>query len=166
MNKNFVKTVLAVVLGLCVLIMLYSLASLIMDAALANDLIEICSTSVYETVYFVKWSATGLVCLLVPAFASAVFGYFGKNRFLPVIAAVMFFFVAASAFGFIAKVREIAGTKSSAYSAATAYIQELLQLAIPAILAGVYFIITAVKAFSAKKINEVTGEEAQNEEIA
>lgn len=59
---------LAVVLGLCVLIMLYSLASLIMEAALANDLIEIGSTSVYETVYFVKWSATGLVCLLVPAF--------------------------------------------------------------------------------------------------
>ena len=69
MNKNFVKTVLAAVLGLCVLIMLYSLASLIMEAALANDLIEIGSTSVYETVYFVKWSATGLVCLLVPAFA-------------------------------------------------------------------------------------------------
>ncbi len=91
MNKNFVKTVLAVILGLCVLIMLYSLASLIMDAALSNDLIEIGSTSVYETVYFVKWSATGLVCLLVPAFASAVFGYFGKNRFLSVIAAVCSF---------------------------------------------------------------------------
>ena len=157
---------LAAVVGLCVLIMLYSLASLIMDAALSNDLIEIGSTSVYETVYFVKWSATGLVCLFVPAFASAVFAYFGKNRFLPVIAAVMFFFVAASAFGFIAKVREIAGTNSSAYSAATAYMQELLQLAIPAILAGVHFIITAVKAFSVKQIKEVTKEEAQNEEIA
>ena len=155
---------LAAVLGLCVLIMLYSLASLIMDAALSNDLIEIGSTSVYETVYFVKWSATGLVCLFVPAFASAVFAYFGKNRFLPVIAAVIF--VAASAFGFIAKVREIAGTNSSAYSAATAYMQELLQLAIPAILAGVHFIITAVKAFSVKQIKEVTKEEAQNEEIA
>ncbi len=44
--------------------------------------------------------------------------------------------------------------------------QELLQLAIPAILAGVYFIITTVKAFSVKQIKEVTKEEAQNEEIA
>lgn len=165
MNKNFIKTVSAVVLGLCVLIMLYSLASLIMEAALSEDLINIGSTSVYETVYFVKWSATGLVCLLVPAFASAAFAYFGKNKFLPVIAALMFFFVAASAFGFIAKVREIAGANSTAYAAATGYMQELLQLAIPAILIGVYFIIIAVKAFSIKQISEVTKGEAQNEEI-
>lgn len=157
---------LAVVLGLCVLIMLYSLASLIMDAALSKDMIEMGSSSVYKTVYFVKWSSVGLACLLVPAFASAAFAYFGKNKFLPIIAAVMFFFVAASAFGFIAKVRDIAGTNSTAYAAATGYIQELLQLAVPAILAGAYFILTAVKAFSVKQIKEVTKEEAQNEEIA
>ncbi|MDE6356265.1 MAG: hypothetical protein K2L67_03380 [Clostridia bacterium] len=166
MNKNFVKNMLAVVLGICLLIMLFSLASLIMEAALSKDLIEMGSSSVYETVYFIKWSATGLACLLVPTLASAAFAYFGNNKFLPVIAAVMFFFVAASAFGFIAKVREIAGTGATAYAAATAYMQELLQLAVPAVLAGVYFIINAVKAFSVKQNNEVTKGEAQNEEIA
>lgn len=152
MDKAFVKKVLATVYGICVLIMLFKFVSLITDIAFAKDLVDF--GSVYTSVaYMIKWSALGIVCVLVPVFACSFFAFFSKNKIFIIIAAALHLFVGVSAIVLAAAVRQysLAFDAAATYAAGLTYLQELIELAVPSLLVCGYFVYDAVIAFKGNK---------------
>jgi len=168
MEKTFVKKVLAVVLGISLFVMLVSLASLIMDAVLADDVLLLDSNNDYikEISMFMKWTSVALVCAIVPTVLCYIFAYFGNGKIFNICAAVLSFFVAAGCIAFIFVVRDIAmeEIRSDAYAAATGYISELVQLGVSTVISGIFFTVNSVVLFLNKK-QAVNDAEVGNEEV-
>lgn len=163
MNKPFVQKILAVVLGISLFVMLMSFVSLIFDAVVADDLMLI-SESYKELISFTKWTAVALVCTLVPTFVCYAFAFFAKSKIFSICSAVLSLFIAVCciAFLFTAKASAIEGISASKYATVSGYFQEMLHLAIPALIACAYFVIHSVNLFK-KTVDEPA--EIKNEEI-
>ena len=159
MDKSFIKKVLAVVLGISLFVMLVTLASLIMEAALADDVSIHASFTAEKTIMFIKWSAVALICVTVPALVCYALAYFGNHKIFGIISEVLSFLIVACCIAFFVVARKIAleQLSSSAYASATGYFTELIQLAVPSLLVGIYFVLESVKAF--KKNGQKEAEE-------
>ena len=169
MDKAFVKKVLAVLLGFSLVIMVYETASLIVGATLFDDL-QIFETSLNDLEAFMKWSAVALACMLIPALASYVFAFFGKNKLFVLISAALSLIVTICCIAFfcMARVYAMQGFSSSSYAQGASFLSEFIQIAIASALIGAYLLITFLRSVKKKHTEtvEVTvaAEVSENEE--
>ena len=169
MDKAFVKKVLAVLLGVSLVILVYETVSLIVAAALFDDL-EIFENSLNDLEAFIKWSAVALACMLIPALASYVFAFFGKNKIFVLISAVLSLIVTICCIAFfcMARVYAMQGFSSSSYAQGASFLSEFIQIAIASALIGAYLLITFLRSVKKKHTEtvEVTvaAEVSENEE--
>lgn len=169
MDKAFVKKVLAVLLGISLVILVYETASLIVAAALFDDL-QIFENSLNDLEAFMKWSAVALACMLIPALASYVFAFFGKNKIFVLISAVLSLIVTICCIAFfcMARVYAMQGFSSTSYAQGTSFLSEFIQIAIASALLGAYLLITFLHSVKKKHTEtvEVTvaAEVSENEE--
>ncbi len=169
MEKAFVKKVLAVLLGVSLVILVYETASLIVAAALFDDL-QIFENSLNDLEAFIKWSAVALACMLIPALASYVFAFFGKNKLFVLISAALSLIVTICCIAFfcMARVYAMQGFSSSSYAQGASFLSEFIQIAIASALIGAYLLITFLRSVKKKHTEtvEVTvaAEVSENEE--
>lgn len=169
MEKAFVKKVLAVLLGVSLVILVYETASLIVAAALFDDL-QIFENSLNDLEAFMKWSAVALACMLIPALASYVFAFFGKNKLFVLISAALSLIVTICCIAFfcMARVYAMQGFSSSSYAQGASFLSEFIQIAIASALIGAYLLITFLRSVKKKHTEtvEVTvaAEVSENEE--
>lgn len=169
MDKAFVKKVLAVLLGVSLVIMVYETVSLIAAAALFDDL-QIFENSLNDLEAFIKWSAVALACMLIPALASYVFAFFGKNKLFVLISAVLSLIVTICCIAFfcMARVYAMQGFSSTSYAQGASFLSEFIQIAIASALIGAYLLITFLRSVKKKHTEtvEVTvaAEVSENEE--
>ncbi len=169
MDKAFVKKVLAVLLGISLVILVYETVSLIVAAALFDDL-QIFENSLNDLEAFMKWSAVALACMLIPALASYVFAFFGKNKLFVLISAVLSLIVTICCIAFfcMARVYAMQGFSSSSYAQGASFLSEFIQIAIASALIGAYLLITFLRSVKKKHTEtvEVTvaAEVSENEE--
>lgn len=163
MDKHFFKNVLTVVLGICVLIMIFSTVSLASDAALADDLVSIGSNK--KLTMLIKWTALALVCLMIPTITCYVFTYFTDNKLMKIFAAALSLIVTVVciAIFIISRNAGIEGNSSTKYATVTGYLSELLQLATASLIVCIYYVICFIKSFKNKHYETVT-EIPENEE--
>ena len=169
MDKAFVKKVLAVLLGVSLVILVYETVSLIVAAALFDDL-QIFENRLNDLEAFIKWSAVALACMLIPALASYVFAFFGKNKIFVLISAVLSLIVTICCIAFfcMARVYAMQGFSSSSYAQGASFLSEFIQIAIASALIGAYLLITFLRSVKKKHTEtvEVTvaAEVSENEE--
>lgn len=169
MEKAFVKKVLAVLLGVSLVILVYETVSLIVAAALFDDL-QIFENSLNDLEAFIKWSAVALACMLIPALASYVFAFFGKNKLFVLISAVLSLIVTICCIAFfcMARVYAMQGFSSSSYAQGASFLSEFIQIAIASALIGAYLLITFLRSIKKEHTEtvEVTvaAEVSENEE--
>ena len=169
MEKAFVKKVLAVLLGVSLVILVYETASLIVAAALFDDL-QIFENSLNDLEAFIKWSAVALACMLIPALARYVFAFFGKNKLFVLISAALSLIVTICCIAFfcMARVYAMQGFSSSSYAQGASFLSEFIQIAIASALIGAYLLITFLRSVKKKHTEtvEVTvaAEVSENEE--
>lgn len=169
MEKAFVKKVLAVLLGVSLVILVYETASLIVAAALFDDL-QIFENSLNDLEAFIKWSAVALACMLIPALASYVFAFFGKNKLFVLISAALSLIVTICCIAFfcMARVYAMQSFSSSSYAQGASFLSEFIQIAIASALIGAYLLITFLRSVKKKHTEtvEVTvaAEVSENEE--
>ena len=169
MEKAVVKKVLAVLLGVSLVILVYETASLIVAAALFDDL-QIFENSLNDLEAFIKWSAVALACMLIPALASYVFAFFGKNKLFVLISAALSLIVTICCIAFfcMARVYAMQGFSSSSYAQGASFLSEFIQIAIASALIGAYLLITFLRSVKKKHTEtvEVTvaAEVSENEE--
>lgn len=170
MNKKFVHTALAVVLGICVSITVFTVFSLLFDAVLSNDITVVSSLSkdMEKTVDYMRNMSIGIVCFAIATLACYCFAYFSQNKKLfASFAAGAGFVLAISCIAFVFVLRSFALETGSnnVYTAATGFFSEMLQLAAASLLLCVYFTIIAVRAFKSSANTETqNGEERAHEE--
>ena len=156
MDKKFVRTALAVVLGIAILITAMSAFSLLFDAILSKDLTFISSVSenMEKTIAYIRNTSIGVVCVAVAALACYCFTYFSeKKNMFACLSAGAGLALAAFCIAFVFDLRAIVLKMGgeTPYAAATAYFSELLTLAAASLLLCAYFTVIAVRAFTAKK---------------
>ncbi len=162
MNKPFVQKILAVVLGISLFVMLMSFVSLIFDAALIDDV----STFANEDLMNLsKWMTVGIICILIPTFVCYAFTFFAKSKIFSICSAVLSAFVTicSIAFIFVLRAEILDNFNLQNYSLLTGYVQEMLILAVPALLVCVYFILNSINLFRHKN-SENNAEATTNEE--
>lgn len=170
MDKAFVKKVLAVLLGVSLVILVYETVSLIVAAALFDDL-EIFENSLNDLEAFIKWSAVALACMLIPALASYVFAFFGKNKLFVLISAVLSLIVTICCIAFfcMARVYAMQGFSSTSYAQGASFLSEFIQIAIASALIGAYLLVTFLRSIKKEHTEtvEVTvaAEVSENEEV-
>ncbi len=169
MEKAFVKKVLAVLLGVSLVILVYETVSLIVAAALFDDL-QIFENSLNDLEAFIKWSAVALACMLIPALASYVFAFFGKNKLFVLISAVLSLIVTICCIAFfcMARVYAMQGFSSTSYAQGASFLSEFIQIAIASALIGAYLLVAFLRSVKKKHTEtvEVTvaAEVSENEE--
>lgn len=169
MEKAFVKKVLAVLLGVSLVILVYETVSLIVAAALFDDL-QILENSLNDLEAFIKWSAVALACMLIPALASYVFAFFGKNKLFVLISAALSLIVTICCIAFfcMARVYAMQGFSSSSYAQGASFLSEFIQIAIASALIGAYLLITFLRSVKKKHTETVevtdSAEVSENEE--
>lgn len=169
MEKAFVKKVLAVLLGVSLVILVYETVSLIVAVALFDDL-QIFENSLNDLEAFIKWSAVALACMLIPALASYVFAFFGKNKLFVLISAVLSLIVTICCIAFfcMARVYAMQGFSSSSYAQGASFLSEFIQIAIASALIGAYLLVAFLRSVKKKHTEtvEVTvaAEVSENEE--
>ena len=169
MDKAFLKKVLAVLLGVSLVILVYETVSLIVAAALFDDL-EILNHSLNDLEAFMKWSALALACMLIPALASYVFAFFGKNKLFVLISAVLSLIVTICCIAFfcMARVYAMQGFSSTSYAQGASFLSEFIQIAIASALIGAYFLIAFLRSVKKKHTETVevtdSAEVSENEE--
>lgn len=169
MEKAFVKKVLAVLLGISLVILVYETVSLIVAAALFDDL-QIFENSLNDLEAFIKWSAVALACMLIPALASYVFAFFGKNKLFVLISAVLSLIVTICCIAFfcMARVYAMQGFSSTSYAQGASFLSEFIQIAIASALIGAYLLITFLRSVKIKHTETVevtdSAEVSENEE--
>ena len=166
MDKPFVKTILAVVLGLALIMLIFETVSLIWDAIGIGDLKEM-SNGLDDIQSFMRWSAVGLALMMVPALTSYAFAFFSNKKFYKIAAASLSLVVVLCCIIFISVSRHIAldDKNVSYYASAAGYFVELMQILISSALIGVYFLLITV--LPAKKTGTVETEtvKAKTEEV-
>lgn len=165
MNKKFVSTVLAVILGIATFVMVSSTVSLMFDAILSHDIADITSVSesMEKLLSYMRNSAIGVLIFSAATLASYCFTYFTKaKKIFGCISAGLSLALAVFCIAFVFDLRGIVLKIASEtiYTAATSYFTELITLAIAALLLCVCFTIITVKEFKSK-----TAQIAMNEEI-
>lgn len=169
MDKAFVKKVLAVLLGVSLVILVYETVSLIVAAALFDDL-EIFENSLNDLEAFIKWSAVALACMLIPALVSYVFAFFGKNKIFVLISAALSLIVTICCIAFfcMARVYAMQGFSSTSYAQGASFLSEFIQIAIASALIGAYLLITFLRSVKKKHTETVevtdSAEVSENEE--
>lgn len=130
MDKPFIKKILAVVLGLSVMIMVYETVSLIFGACLFDDLELLQSSQLNDLQAFMKWSAVGLACMLIPTLTCYVMTFLTKGKLFTLISAILSFGITACCIAFLCVSHSYAlqGFNTSNYTSATGYFSDLLQL--------------------------------------
>lgn len=155
MNKPFVKNVLAVILGIALLIEIYEVFSLIISGAIVKDAMLFTSDeNMNKIVEFIKWSSIGVGCLLFPALLGSTLGFFSKGRLLKIISSAIWFAVAVTCITLLFVLRKtvVDMLKISLYEVAAELMNEMLLVAIPAVLICVYFILDSVFLFGKKEV--------------
>lgn len=169
MEKAFVKKVLAILLGVSLVILVYETVSLIVAVALFDDL-QIFENSLNDLEAFIKWSAVALACMLIPALASYVFAFFGKNKLFVLISAALSLIVTICCIAFfcMARVYAMQGFSSSSYAQGASFLSEFIQIAIASALIGAYLLVAFLRSVKKKHTEtvEVTvaAEVSENEE--
>ena len=165
MDKTFIKKILAVVLGLAVIIMIYESVSLIFGACLFDDLELLQGSALNDLQAFMKWSAVGLACMLIPTLTCYVMTFFTKGKLFTLISAILSFVIAACCIAFLCVGHSYAlqGYSTVSYTSATGYFSDLLQITVAAVLIGVYFLLVTVIPTKIKNIAQ--SEVNENEEV-
>lgn len=149
MNKTIAKNVIAVVMGIALIIEIFQCFSMIFNGAFMDDVLLFKSSEKHSDIIgFIKWSAVGVGCLLIPALLGCVFAYFSKSRLLKIFAAAIWFCVVVSGLSllFVLRKTAIGLLDAECYLVAAEFINALLTMAIPAILLCVYFVVDGIKA--------------------
>lgn len=167
MDKKTVKTIVAVILAICLFTMITATVSLAFDAFLSKDVTVVSSVSVTmkKAISYMSNASVALACLLVPALACFAFSYFTKQKKVFYAAsAVLSLFIIATCMGFLFDLRSVAlndfGT--SEYAVCAEFFENLITLSVASLIPCVYFTVNAVFAFKEKKetVGEVQNEEA------
>lgn len=175
MDKKYVKKIISVLLGIALISIVFSLFSLIFDAAFADDLILLNDTGsteleLDEIITLMKWMTVSLVCVLVPTIVCYFFAYFGNGKIFNIVSAVLSLLITATCIAFICVLRQKALDTESAtiYAAATGCFDEFIQLAATSFLLCAFFVCNSVFSFLKKPESQqqVENTEVQsNEEV-
>ncbi|MDE6597203.1 MAG: hypothetical protein K2K60_01015 [Clostridia bacterium] len=155
MNKPFVKNVFAVILGIALLIEVYEAFTLLISGFIVKDaMIFTSETDMNKIVEFVKWSSVGVGCLLVPALLGSALGFFSKGRILKILSAAIWLAVAVTCITLLFVLRKtvLDMLDANLYAVAAELMDEMLLVAIPAVLICVYFILDSVFLFGKKEV--------------
>lgn len=166
MDKSFAKKVISVVLGIALILLIFSTVTLIIDTVLLDDLKYFNGTDFDNLQKFFKWSGTGLICLIIPTVASYVFAYFSNRKIMTLIACVFSFITAISCFVLFGACRVYAleGFSSTNYASASLYFNKFIQIAISVILLGAYFLTDLLRKTPKAETENKDAEEIKNEE--
>lgn len=158
MNRSFVKNVIAVIVGVCVLTMIFGAVSFVADAALSDDFVALKSDA--EIMRLIKWTALSLAFIFVPALVCYVFTCFTKNRAMNICAAAISFFIVCTCIAFFIVAHNLGMKDNSAedFAAVSGYLSDLLQFAVPALIICVFYILRSVGAFDRKSKDTVVTE--------
>ena len=156
MNKKFIKSVIAVVLGLALAITLIATFSLIFDAIMSSDVATLSSVSksMEKLLSYTRNTAIGVVFVNIAMLACFCFTYFIKTKkVFGCISTVLSLLSAAMCIAFVFDLRAIVlkSTSLQSYSAATGYFSEL---AAAALLFFAYFLFVTVKSFRSEKVSD------------
>lgn len=156
MNKKFVQSAIAVVLGIALLMTALAAFSLLFDAIFAKDITVIASVSenLQKTISYIRSTSIGVVCVAIAALVCYCFTYFSEKKALfACLSAGAGLALAAFCIAFTFDLRSIVMKTGSetAYNAAAGYFSELLSLAAVSLLLCAYFTVVAVRAFKEKK---------------
>jgi hypothetical protein len=159
MNKKFIKSVIAVVLGLALAITLIATFSLIFDAIMSSDVATLSSVSksMEKVLSYTRNTAIGVVFVNIAMLACFCFTYFIKTKkVFGCISTVLSLLSAAMCIAFVFDLRAIVlkSTSLQSYSAATGYFSELISLAAAALLFFAYFLFVTVKSFRSEKVSD------------
>ncbi|MDE7301084.1 MAG: hypothetical protein K2N47_02835 [Clostridia bacterium] len=166
MDKKFVKKILAVVLGITLIAMIFSVVSLIIAAVGVSDL-EALGNSIDELA-LLKWQSVALVCIIVPTLACYAFAFFGNGKIFNIVSAALSLLVAVTSLAFFIVLRKAAlnSVSSTTYATVATSFTEFIKVAVFATIALVYFILNSVASFKKKTDKaEITEEANGNEEI-
>ena len=163
MDKKFINTALAAVMGILFLSVLFSLFSLVMDCILTTDLIEFQGGS--KTLDLARWSAVALVCVLVPTIVCYGFSIFGTQKVFNLTSAILSFFIALCCLTFLFVIRDKAlNTGASTYASVTGFFQEYISITVTTLILGTFYTVKSVFDFKRKDSENKMGE-TENEEI-
>ncbi len=166
MNRNFIKTVIAVVLGICLVTMIMTAVGFISEAALADDLLQLNGDP--DIVPMIKWTALSLALLLIPAVVCYVFTCFTGHPAMNIFAAAVSFVItlASIVIFIVARNLGIEETSANDYATVSAYFPELLQYMVSSLLVGVFYVLRSVYAFKERrnKPAQATMEATEHEE--
>lgn len=160
MNKPFVKNVLAVVLGICLITEIFSLVTLIPNAAQANNLILHAGTDedLTQFIRLAQWTSVALICLISVTLVCFALTFFTKNAVFCIAASALCLLLAATALAFYGVTDKVAMNMLNAnvYAAATEFEGDLLTVAVPAVIICVYYAFSAATAFKRRSMKNET----------
>lgn len=158
MDKKTLHTVVSVVLGIAVFTIISVVILLMFDAVLADDTLEITSTSKYmdETVSYVKHSSIAVICIAIPMLVCYGLTYFAKSKkIFATISALISLVLIAMCIGFVFDLRSIViefdALRSTCYTVASAHFSKLIELLISCAFSCAYFTVIAIRAFLPEK---------------
>lgn len=132
MEKKTVKTFVNIIVGIALLIIIYSFFLMLFNAITARDPLlmspDTFNSSVKETLSLAIWMMVSLACLIVPTLVCYGFSLFGKNKIMTLASAVMSLFIALICFSFFFALRDNAFTDINSYTIATAAFTDIIQL--------------------------------------
>ena len=169
MDKKLVKTIVAVVLAICLFIMLTATVSLAFDAFLSKDatIVADASSKIKNAIFYISDASIALACLLVPTLACFIFSFCTRQKkVFHIASAVLTLVIAATCMGFLFDLRHIALKEfnSTAYAVCAEFFSNLITLTVASLISCIYFIVNAVMLFKQPKEQPVS-EEAQHEEV-
>lgn len=162
MDKKYLKTIVAVVMGIVLITMLYATFSLLFDALLMDNLIIYAGESSHDTLKMVQDMVIALTCVVAVALVCYIFSFLGNGKIFNIVSSVLSLFITATSVAFLFVINKTAfEAGQTPYATVAGYFAELIQLAATAFVAGGYFTVNSVLGFINKKPEtaEVTNEE-------
>lgn len=155
MNKETVKKICTVIVGICAIALIFSLAEMLFSALSTDDAIAVTSTDGLgkKVLLLGKWTMLSLCFVLIAAVVVSVLNYFSKNKVLGFLTGGLYFFIALMAIAFVIAVYVLGKEgmdSNSAYASAVVFCGQYLQVAVASAILGAYFTVCAVQSLKNK----------------
>lgn len=109
MDKKITEKVIAVIVGICWIVLLLNCVSLFADVLMMDDSDELLDILDYsELIGFIRWTSLAVVVMLVPTFVCGGLKIFTGNKLFSLICSALHFAVLACMIGFYSKIYTMA----------------------------------------------------------
>lgn len=144
MKYKIIKTVLGVIVGICLFSLFGSLFTQIANFVMYDYLIENKNANVI-LLTDIKWTSLALGLLIIPVIVSYILSFMEKGKAYKITAAALSAVTFATAIVFMDIIRKDAEfLGGNSYAAGIAYLPEMMQIAIPCFIMGVISVVALV----------------------